>query len=134
MKPQLEQIVQTQVQAIIQSFNSKKFLNHIFGKTLNDNTYFSTNFHFNRITIILILNGNNTVFSNKSCFINSLKNVMLVTMVTAVTLVHCVMVTRSSQLEVTPLTVTQRCRVMVFPMRRMLNTQPVVSNTQISLK
>ena len=74
------------------------------------------------------------MISNKSCFINSLQNAMLVTMVTVVILVHCVLVTRSSQLEVTPLTVTQRRRVMVSLPRRMLSIQLVVSNTLNSLK
>ena len=44
-------------------------------------------------------------------------------------LAHYVLATLSNQFRVTHLTVTQRHRVMVFPMKRMLNIQLVVSNT-----
>ena len=55
-----------------------------------------------------------------------MQNVTLVTMVAEVVRVRCVLETQSSHPEVTPLTVTQRRRVMVFQRRRMLNTPPVV--------
>ena len=56
------------------------------------------------------------------------QNVTLVTMVMPLLIVHCVLAKPSSRHQVMHLTVTQRHRVMVSPMRRMLDIQPVVSN------